>query len=281
MREHSQEFSESIYMIADTLDTSAGIWPLRIGRNIAKSHYRSGPKRILHYNVHLVIKGKVQFTYDDQTLILEEGDLFCMFPNQLYMYGAYPDDEPLQMTWFVFDGTLAAPLLAMTGLAEATPVLHRPPDQQLQTIFIQMLENARTVDIKHKMRLHALLYQWFAHLIPNGNALSAAQSGDHWVQQGIDMMKAHYMERLTIQALTRQIGVNRSHFTRVFTQTVGIPPIQYLQNLRLEKSAELLRHSALSVTEIALSTGYADLYSFTRAFSKRYRISPSEYRRSN
>jgi AraC-like DNA-binding protein len=64
----------------------------------------------------------------------------------------------------------------------------------------------------------------------------------------------------------------------MFSAKLGISPMQYLQRLRMRGGANLLTETDLSVTEIALSLGYPDLYSFTRAYRKYYGTSPTEFR---
>lgn len=281
MKESDKEFSEVFYMIPDSFDTSAGVWPLRIGHNIAKPNYQSRQRKIQYYSVHLVKAGRVKFAYSDQTVILEEGDLFCQFPNRLYTYGIVPDERPLQMAWLAFDGTLAPRLLAKAGLVPESPYLCREPDEQLLSIAKQMQETAATRSPKRKLLLHGLIYRLFSQLLTDEDNEDIPGPTEEWVRKGLEFMHAHYMEHVSIQEMTRQIGINRSHFTRAFTKAVGMPPIHYLHKLRLDKSAQLLTNSLLSITEIALMSGYPDLYSYSRAFAKRYSVSPSRFRRDH
>ena len=54
--------------------------------------------------------------------------------------------------------------------------------------------------------------------------------------------------------------------------------MRYYRELRLDKAQSLLRNSPLSLTEIALATGFASSSHFSRAYSERYGRSPSSYR---
>lgn len=79
--------------------------------------------------------------------------------------------------------------------------------------------------------------------------------------------------------LARQAYQSRTQFHRLFRAAVEETPGAMRRRLLLERSAYRLAHTEMSVTEIALDTGYGSLEAFTRAFRKAFQISPSLYRR--
>lgn len=83
----------------------------------------------------------------------------------------------------------------------------------------------------------------------------------------------------TIERLQEIVPVSRSTLRRLFIESVGKPPIEYLIGLRLERSRYLLEQSDRSVTEIAFEAGFRDSNYFTRQFTARYGVSPLRYRR--
>ena len=64
----------------------------------------------------------------------------------------------------------------------------------------------------------------------------------------------------------------------LFKQTCGIPPKQYLQDIRMKKAMSLLVNTDLKIAEVALSVGYDCQLAFSGAFRKYTGVSPSEYR---
>jgi len=64
----------------------------------------------------------------------------------------------------------------------------------------------------------------------------------------------------------------------LFREQIGVPPRQYLEELRLQRAAQLLRSTGLPVGEIAAETGYANAFYFSSRFRKMFGKSPSEYR---
>ena len=54
-------------------------------------------------------------------------------------------------------------------------------------------------------------------------------------------------------------------------------PKEYLQDVRLRHAASMVSNQKMSMNEIAVATGYKDVYNFSRAFKKKYRVSPNNY----
>jgi len=68
---------------------------------------------------------------------------------------------------------------------------------------------------------------------------------------------------------------------RVFRQSTGITPHQYLMRLRLQRAIALLRDTQLPIIDIAYASGWADLSNFNRAFRREMKCSPREFRRGD
>jgi len=87
--------------------------------------------------------------------------------------------------------------------------------------------------------------------------------------------------RITIAAAAALVRLSPFHFARVFKLSFGISPYRYHTAQRIEKAKRLLAGSDHSVTEIALSVGFAETSAFTNAFRRMTGLSPTQYRRSS
>jgi AraC family transcriptional regulator len=74
-------------------------------------------------------------------------------------------------------------------------------------------------------------------------------------------------------------NLSEFHFYRSFKEAFGITPYQYLLKCRLNLARELMRQRSQSLSSIALSCNFPDLFTFSKAFKRQFGISPTEYLR--
>ncbi len=84
----------------------------------------------------------------------------------------------------------------------------------------------------------------------------------------------------SLSRLARLIGSNEFALKKGFKAVFGRPVYQFLQKLRMEKAAELLRATDMQVSEVALAVGYENMSAFARAFRQEHCIQPSELRKT-
>lgn len=104
---------------------------------------------------------------------------------------------------------------------------------------------------------------------------------DHHIQiaEVVAFMDAHYTEPFSVSELAKKAMLSDRHFSRIFTRTYKISPIQYIHQLRLEKAALLLKNSDAPITEIAYLCGFNDSNYFTKHFKQHFGLTPSAYRK--
>ena len=90
----------------------------------------------------------------------------------------------------------------------------------------------------------------------------------------------HLAEPPSLESLAASCSLSRSHFSRAFKESTGLPPHQWLLAERVKRAKELLQATQVAITEIALECGFADQSHLTRAFSKAVGISPAAWRRN-
>lgn len=91
-------------------------------------------------------------------------------------------------------------------------------------------------------------------------------------------IEEHLDEPLPLAELAAIAGFSPYHFHRIFEHVTGEAPKAYLRRLRLERAVARLKVSPDNVLQIALEAGFTTHETFTRAFTRRFGISPSEFR---
>ena len=92
-------------------------------------------------------------------------------------------------------------------------------------------------------------------------------------------LEAHAADVIRLEDVAREACLSPFHFLRLFQRVLGVTPHQYVLRLRLARAARLLADASLSVTEVALEAGFADLSNFVRTFRRVAGVSPGEFRK--
>ena len=92
-------------------------------------------------------------------------------------------------------------------------------------------------------------------------------------------MEEHLDEPLTIPFLSRRACLSTTTFKESFRRLYGLPVHTWLRQRRMERAAELLRDSSLSVLGVAQSVGYGSASQFSAAFHRQYGMTPAMYRK--
>ncbi len=104
----------------------------------------------------------------------------------------------------------------------------------------------------------------------------------HRINRVVNYMRTHLDDPLNLQKLADVACISKYHFINVFQKHSGETPFQHLSRVRLEQAIDsLVYFPDLSITDVAHNCGYNNPLAFSRAFAKRYRISPSAYRNKN
>lgn len=98
------------------------------------------------------------------------------------------------------------------------------------------------------------------------------------LEQARDIIHGSEFDELDLGTLARSVGLSQFHFSRYFKMLYGKSPIHYQRSLRLTRMSVLITGTKMSITEIALVTGYSDQVAMTRAFTKEFGIPPGRFR---
>lgn len=105
-------------------------------------------------------------------------------------------------------------------------------------------------------------------------------SRDKGLQPILSYIEEHYRDDLTITYLADVVHLHPNYFIKSFKKQFGMPPIQYINKLRLRKARYALLNTSDTVQSIAVDCGFNGQSQFSKAFRQQYSISPSEYRKT-
>jgi len=94
-------------------------------------------------------------------------------------------------------------------------------------------------------------------------------------------LNTNYMERITIEDLSKAFHVNRTTLNKRFNEVIGMPVKTYLIKLRLFLASQMLAETTIPVSEVINRVGFNDAVHFSRIFRRKFGYSPTEYRQKN
>jgi AraC-like DNA-binding protein len=120
----------------------------------------------------------------------------------------------------------------------------------------------------------------YAESLPEGQTGWLAGLRDDYVARALALLHREVARPWTVDELGRQVGLSRSALAERFTRLIGVGPMHYLANWRMQLAAQELRSRSDSVRQIAETIGYGSEAAFSRAFKKAFGTAPSSWRRS-
>ena len=124
-----------------------------------------------------------------------------------------------------------------------------------------------------------MLYHFLAEIPEEDFLEPEEQIMSPGIRKAVESINNHLQTPLSNSELCKRAGLSRNHFYELFRQEMGMSPGRYLLNLRMEHARRKLIYSNETIDEIAMGTGYADRFHFSKAFKKFYGFAPGSYRR--
>ena len=234
--------------------------PMEFGYEACLPSHYFGPVVRGYWLLHYVVSGKGSFVREGQIHEIGAGQIFVIPP---YVDTSYQADEndPWEYIWIGFDSES----VAGTVFTEHVMTVAGAGKIFRDMIRCSEMDNGRSPFLCAKiLELISLI-------------LDGTDNPPDHIDKALNYIQADYANGITVSTVAERLNLDRTYFSVLFKKRLGISPIKYLSDLRLEKAAELIVKHGMSPTTAALSVGYADYCHFSRAFRKNFGKSPKEY----
>lgn len=117
-------------------------------------------------------------------------------------------------------------------------------------------------------------------LEPRRDERAAVVGGlSHWRLERVkQMVKADLGKKISVPLLAEACALTRSHFSRAFKRSMGLSPQDWIRLQRISQAKELIKTSALTLTQISAECGFCDQAHFSHMFSKTEGTNPASWR---
>lgn len=241
----------------------SGLNPLLIGWENCDPCHHFGPAVRPYWLLHYIFKGEGIFRINGVTHHLSAGEMFVI-PPYIETYYEADAEDPWVYSWigFTCEEALPCPLSATVNC------------KGLDAIFQRLREVEAMGDGKNAF-VAGMIWQIFG-IILNNNA-----PNDRYIERALAYMQAEYMKDISVSGIAAKLGLDRSYFTNIFKKQVGLSPMKYLCDLRLNTAAQLMTVYGESPSTAANSCGYSDIFHFSKAFKKKFGLAPRDYIKIN
>lgn len=186
-------------------------------------------------------------------------------------------EEPWQYFYLHFDGAAAAPFFCKIQ-QQFGNIIEIPVESKPVRLFISLFEKLQQEQSLKKYEGGEFLYSFLCSLLRELET-PASESRSVYVQQAIVLIETNFDKLSGIEELAAKLNISFAYLARIFKKEMGLSPIRYLTNIRLQKAMLMLLNSKASVEEIAILCGFSCGNYFCKVFRKIMKMSPLEYRK--
>ena len=247
------------------------------------SHYRFSTRkgRILdEYQLLYLSKGNGHFTSKSckQTEI-KEGNFFLLFPGEWHNY------EPIISAgwdeyWIGFSGVNMDSRVQNNFFNKDNPIFNVGINEDIVQLYKQAIQIAKKQETGFQQMLAGIVNHLLG-LVYSRNKYSTfedLQVANQINRAKIIMLDSFTTNEINLEEIAQHVNMSYSWFRRVFRLYTGFSPSQYIQELRLQKSKDMLTNTSNPIKEIAYDVGFENADYFCTAFRKKTGQTPKNYR---
>lgn len=241
-----------------------------------------GLSNVPHLHRHMEIiykkKGSSLAICGTKEVLIQAGDLFIAFPNQIHYYLDQPGEHDLILIIaspdlcpeFKHDFKNYLPISPVLSQASAHP--------KIVAALENILESNTTQDKYSDTEIKGNLMLLLSALLKN-MPLEKRKSYDSNLLTNILLYcYDNFTEDVSLHSLSDALQVSPYYISHIFNERLHISFRDYINSLRIEKACELINNKEKSITDIAFEVGYNSIRTFNRSFMKIMKLSPTQYR---
>lgn len=246
----------------------------------AKFHFRERTKGANQYIFIYCEEGKGWIEYNGEYHVITRHQGFILPPEEKHAYGSVNSD-PWTIYWIHFTGENAFMFSSIVGkvfsIEEADKSRYGDRFLLFEEIYqnLEMGYNPENLEYATFCLMHFLASVKY---IDQFREIKNIKEKDA-VQRSILYMKDNLENKITLNDIAKSVGYSNSHFGSMFLEKISFTPMEYYNQLKLQRASSLLQFSDLTIKEIAFRLGFYDPFHFSKSFKHEMNLSPREYRK--
>lgn len=236
-------------------------------------------RRLAEFQLVYITAGTGIFNDHSGSRVITPGTLFLLRPG--YWHSYRPNRDTGWTEYYIgFNGPTFR-----EAVDKFFPDMRGPIEVGFSATLVDLFEQALFYAERQCEQTMTILESIVMHMLALINYnLSTRNKADDKMVQAINSVKQymanHLSEQIDIQELAKELGMSYTWLRRTFRKNTGMPPAQYLQQLRIHSSMYFLRNTALPIKNIALDCGFKTSEYYCTVFQESIGMSPGAYRMS-
>lgn len=227
-----------------------------------------------HLELLFVTEGSSVATVDYKDFLIEEGDFFLAFPNQIHCYHDRCTCRGY-LVIFPYDLYQELKTLFRNKIPSSSVVKSENlPPLTKETLEMIILKNNSESSFD-RLSAKGLLLALLGEVLPQMTLIPKPANQDSF-KNILAYCAERYTEPLNLDILSNALHLNKYYISHIFKERMGISFPDFINSLRVEHACGLLEKGS-SMTEVAYSSGFSSIRSFNRAFSKNMGMAPRDY----
>lgn len=219
----------------------------------------------------LVVDGSAEYCFDGAVHKVKKGDILYLRRGMVYD-SRVTDDVIYSMIVVNFQ-------FGSDAEANKLPIPWRiafKSNPRAADLMDQLLTVWKSGQLFYRMKAYSILQEIFYELAIH---CAQRQTGPNMAKiiRSVEYMEQNYAGSIHLDDLARLSNLSPSHFRKLFTEVYGVPPIEYLNHIRIEHAKYLIASRQYALGTIAERTGFNSPQYFSRTFKAIVGLSPREY----
>lgn len=228
----------------------------------------------------LTLEGSGRFVHREGEFDSKRGDVVLMRPKRMHEYGMAPGCKEWDFQWAHFH--LRPHWLSLLQWSPVGPGMMREHlSEEDIALASEAMEKSLEASRQPGRFSDALALNHLERaliVVASRSSVSQGPKIDSRIRNVIVQMQRDLSVPLSISDLADSVGLSESRLAHLFSNETGVPPRKYMENLRLERSKQLLELTDLTIREIAHSLGFVSEFYFSQRFQGATGERPSAFR---
>ena len=242
-----------------------------------------GPHAHLRIEINYVKRGSCILQVDDESVLFREGEIMIILSNVPHVFEA---------------GTQGTTLLQLEFLPEIFSMFGSHDRFDSFSVFTRENRLIRICNHVRMMRViqriinelnekreyyQNLVVMYYAELLlliyRHLDEIYVPMGANESLRHAITFIRAHVDEEISVSQVAKNVGISERYLRKLFVDSLHIAPLEYVNQLRVNRAIELMKNTELSLKEVCFQCGFSSPQQFARIFKGHVGTVPSHFKK--